>query len=87
MDELGHLTAKATVSVGGASKAYRFRAVTRSAKPNRFVKLRLRLKPRALRAVKRALGRHKRLRAKVTVIARDLSNNQRSKRATIRLKD
>jgi hypothetical protein len=87
MSEVGALTARATVSVGGASKLYRFKTVSRSAAANVPTKLRLRLEKKKLKAVKRALKKGKRLKAKITVTAIDKAHNKRSQTATIRLKN
>jgi hypothetical protein len=81
------LRAGATVSVAGASKVYRFKAVSRSVAANRFTKLRLKLAKKKLKAVKRALKQRKRLRAKIKVTATDKAGNKRSQKATIRLKN
>jgi hypothetical protein len=86
MSEAGTLTASATVSVRGSSKVYRFKSVTKTVVANVATKLRLKLSKRGLRAVKRTLRRHKRVKAKVTVTARDKAGNSRLQKATIRLK-
>ena len=85
MDEAGTLTAQATVSMGGSSKVLRFTRVTRAVPADRLRKLRLKLRKSLLRQVKLALKRGKRLKAKVTVIARDRGGNSVTKKATIRL--
>ena len=85
MSEPGTLTARATVSVGGASKVYGFKTVSRSVRANVFTKLRLKLVKKRLKAVKVALKKRKRLRAKITVTAKDKAGNKRSQKATIRL--
>jgi hypothetical protein len=86
MNEAGALTAAGRVSVPrGAAKVHRFKTVTRVAAANRAVKLRLKLSKKSLRAVKRAL-RHRRLRAKITVTAKDSAGNGTVQKRTIRLK-
>jgi hypothetical protein len=87
MSEAGTLTARATVSVAGASKIYRFKTVSRKAAANVTKKLRLRLAKKRLKAVKRALRKGKRLKAKVTVTATDKARNKKAQKATIRLKN
>jgi hypothetical protein len=87
MSEPGTLSARATVSVGGASKIYRFKTVSRSAVANVPVKLRLKLAKKRLKAVKRALKKGKRLKAKVTVTAIDKARNKKSQKATVLLKN
>jgi hypothetical protein len=87
MSEAGSLHASATVSTSGASKVYRFKTVSRSVAANVFTKLRLKLAKKNLKAVKRALKKRKRLKAKITITAVDKSKNKRSQKATIRLKN
>jgi hypothetical protein len=86
MPEQGTITASATVSVPKASKVYRFKTVSASVVPGVRVKLRLRLPKKSLKVVRRALKHHRKLKAKVTVTARDASGNTRSAKGTIRLK-
>jgi hypothetical protein len=86
MSEAGTLSAKATVSVAGASKVYKFKTVSKSVDANKLVKLRLKLVKKRLKVVKRALKRGKKLKAKVTVTATDKAGNKRAQKATIRLK-
>jgi hypothetical protein len=87
MSEAGTLAARGTVRVPGASKAYRFRRVSRSVAGNKLAKLRLKLAKKPLKAVKRALKKRKRLKATVTVTATDRARNKSSQRGTIRLRD
>jgi plastocyanin len=85
MNEAGMLTATGRVNVpGGSVKVYRFKPLSRTAQPNVVVKLRLKLSGKSLRTVRRSL-RRKRLRAKVTVTARDSAGNQTAQTRRIRL--
>ena len=85
MNEAGQLSATAVVVVGGKPMAFKFSS--RTAKQNRFARLPLKLaRKKDLRAVKRALRRGKRLRAKVLVSARDRAGNEQERRVTIRLR-
>jgi hypothetical protein len=85
MNEVGTLTATGLVRVPGlATKAVRFKPATRTASPNVAVKLRLKLSKKALRAVRRAL-RRKRLRAKITVTAKDSAGQTAARSRTITL--
>lgn len=86
MNEAGTLTATGRINVpGGAAKVYRFKPLTRTATPNVVVKLRLKLARKSLRAVRRAL-RRQRLRARITVTAKDGAGNRTARRRTIALK-
>jgi hypothetical protein len=85
MSEPGTLKASAKVSVPGASRVYAFKTVTRAVGANVRKRLRLKLAKQRLKAVKRALRRGKKLKARVTVTARDKAGNRRAQKATIRL--
>jgi hypothetical protein len=85
MGERGTITATGTIRAPNTSKVYRFKTVSRTVVPGLTVKLRLRLPKKALTVVRRALKRRK-LKAKVTVTAKDNSGNTRSEKGTIRLK-
>jgi hypothetical protein len=85
MNETGLLTATAVVVVGNKPRAFKFSS--RTVKQNQFARLPLKLaRKQDLRAVKRALRRGKRLRAKVLVTARDRAGNEQERRVTIRLR-
>jgi hypothetical protein len=84
--EAGTLRAAATVKVPGRKRAYRFKTVARKVGANVSVKMRLKLSKSHLRAVRRALAKGKRLKAKVKVTATNAAGTARSQKATIRLK-
>ena len=86
ISEAGTLLARAAVRVPGGPKTYRFKPVARAVGANVRTKLRLRLGKKRLKRVKRALKRGKRLKAAVSVQARDKAGNKRAQLATIRLK-
>jgi hypothetical protein len=87
MSEPGTLTAKAIVDVGGLlAKIYTFRPATRKVSGGVLARLPIRLSKKNKRALKRAMRRGKRLRARVTVTAMDRAGNVTTKHATIRLK-
>jgi Tol biopolymer transport system component len=84
VNEAGTVTGRGSVAVpGGASKRYKFKSVSRSVKANGKVKLRLKLRGKALKAIKRAL-RRKVLTAKITITAKDRSGNKKT--STVRIK-
>jgi hypothetical protein len=86
MNEAGTLTASGTVTVpGGTAKLYRFKPSGRHVSANVPVKLPLKLSKNGLRVVKAALGRRKKLSAKVTLTARDTTGHQTVRKQTIRL--
>jgi hypothetical protein len=66
MAAAGILSARGTIMLG---KRYRLRRVRAAAAPGRPVTLRLSLTNKGLRAVKRALRRHERVQAEITIVA------------------
>ena len=85
MAEPGTLTASGTVNVPGAARVFLLRAVSATAKPGVAVKLRLVAPRKGLRAARRALRRHRQLRARITITARDASGNTKTERRIVRL--
>jgi hypothetical protein len=85
MGERGTVTATGTITAPNSAKVYRFRTASSKVVPGLTVKLRLRLPKKALAVVRRALKRRK-LKAKVTVTAKDNDGNTKSQKGTIRLK-
>ena len=86
MNEAGSLIATGTVSVPrGAAKVYRFKRASRTVAADQTIKLRLKLPKKALRAVRRALRHRRKLSAKVTLTARDLTGHETARKQTIRL--
>jgi hypothetical protein len=86
MGEAGTLTATGTVSVPGASKVYKFKTATANAAAGVKVKLKLKLPKKALKAVKKALKRHKKVKAKLTITAKDTAGNTKVEKRTVALK-
>jgi hypothetical protein len=82
----GGLAARATVSIGGASKVYRFKAVTRTLAPGVATKARLKLSKRALNAVRSALDRGRKLTAKLSLTVTDANGAKTTKKLSIRLR-
>jgi plastocyanin len=86
MNEAGTLSATGSVSVpGGAAKVYKLERTSKSVAANAPVKLRLKLSKKALKAVKRALLRKKKLFAKVTLTAKDATAHRTLRKQKIRL--
>jgi hypothetical protein len=83
--EAGKVSATGTISIPGASKVYRFKRATRSVAANAKTKLRMKLSKKKLRAIKRALKKRKRLKAKITVTVADKAGNKRSQKVVIRV--
>ena len=87
MSEPGTITARAIIDTGGLlARIYNFRPARRKVKGGVLTTLQPRLSAKNKRALKRALRKGKKLRARVTVTATDLSGNVTTIHATIRLK-
>jgi hypothetical protein len=86
MAEPGTLTAGGTVSVPSLSKVYKFKSASATAVPDASVKLKLKLPRKALKAVKKALKRHRKLKAKLTITARDTAGNTKTAKRTVSLR-
>jgi hypothetical protein len=87
MNASGTVSAAGTVSVSGGAKVYRFKTVSKAAKAGAAVKLRLKLAPKALAAVKRAIKHGAKLKAKLTVTARDKAGKKQTVKRTVKLKN
>jgi hypothetical protein len=79
------LVARATVSIPGAQRAYRFRPAAKQLAPGTRAKLKLSLSKRSRRAIRTALGHHRKLRATLRLTATDASGAVTTKRLAIRL--
>ena len=87
MSEPGTITARALVDVGGLlARVYNFKPARRKVKGGVQTTLQPRLSAKNKRALKRAMRRGKRLRARVTITARDRAGNIKTLHATIRLR-
>jgi hypothetical protein len=87
MSEPGTITARALVDVGGLlARIYNFRPASRKVTGGVQTTLRPKLSRKNKRALKRAMRRGKRLRARVTITARDRAGNITTLHATIRLR-
>jgi hypothetical protein len=87
MSEPGTLTARALVDVGGLlARIYNFRPVRRKVTGGVLTTLKPRLSRKNKRALKRALRKGKKLRARVTITATDRAGNKSTLHATIRLR-
>lgn len=78
-------TLSGSVNVPRASKVFRFKTVNRSLGVGK-AKLQLRLASKAKKAVKRALRRKQRLKAKLTLVVTDAAGNSKTSKHSVRLK-
>ena len=81
----GNLVATATVSVPKLSKVYKFKAVRAKVLANNKTTVRLRLSRSGLKAVKKALVKHKRLKAKMKLTITTASGAVTTVTKTVRL--
>lgn len=86
VDEKATVSAKARITVSGASRVVRLRKATRKLASGVRAKLKLRLSRKNRAAVASALARRSRLKAKVTVSAKDTAGNTRSTRRSVSVK-
>jgi hypothetical protein len=86
MGEAGRITAGGTVSVPKLSKLYRFKTASATAVAGVSVNLKLKLSAAGLRAAKKALIEHKKLKARITITATDRAGNRKTVLRTIKLK-
>lgn len=87
MSEPGTVTARALVDVGGLlARIYNFRPAKRRVTGGVLTTLRPRLSKKNKRALKRAMRRGKRLRARITVAATDRAGNTKTRHVVIRLR-
>jgi hypothetical protein len=88
LHEPGKINVKATISVRGgkAARLYRLKRVRKKIPIHTLTKIRLRLTPRKLRAVRRALRSGHRLRARVTGTAEYTSGKRAKTKRKIKLR-
>jgi hypothetical protein len=85
LSEAAALTVSGTVNVPGAARTLRFKTVRRQAQAGQRVSVKLKLSRKSRGAVKAALRRGRRIKARVKVSARDSAGNTTTSRRSIRL--
>jgi plastocyanin len=85
-DEASTLTATGRVRLSTAARVFRLRKVTRSTSGGELVTLKLKLSRKALAAVRRALGRSRKVRASIRITATDAAGNRTVSTRRIALK-
>jgi hypothetical protein len=86
MDEPGTISVAGTVSMPNASKVYKLKAVKVSAFVGATMTIKVKLPKKALKAAKRALRRHRKVKANLTITARDKLGNVKVEKRSIKLK-
>jgi glucose/arabinose dehydrogenase len=85
-NELATITARGTVSIPKAARAYRLHTTTRQCFGGKKVTLRLRVSKKTLAKIRRGLRHRKFIDAKITVTSKDASSNvSKPKHAMVRL--
>lgn len=85
-DETATVTGRGSITLPGAARLVRFRAVKRRLVPDRRTVVRLPLSSKNLRRVRRVLRQGKRLRAKVRLTVTDANGNATRLRRTIKVR-
>ena len=86
MPENGTITVGGTVSVPNASKVFKLKRVTVNAVAGKTVKIKVKLPGKALKATRKALKRRRKVKASLTVTAKDGAGNSRSEKRSVKLK-
>jgi hypothetical protein len=86
LDETADVTATGSVRVAGASKTYGIKNVTKRVAAGDRTRLALKLPTKARKAIKKALKRGRKAKARIEVTAGDLAGNRTVKHARIKLK-
>jgi uncharacterized repeat protein (TIGR01451 family) len=86
MPENGTITVGGSVNVPNAARVFRLKAVSVNATAGRTVKITVKLAAKTLKAVKKALKRHKKVRANLTITARDGAGNVKGEKRAVKLK-
>ena len=86
VSEASSVVARARVYIPRAGKPLRTQGPARQLAPRKVTNFKLALSKRTLRAFRRALRRHTRLTARITVIARDPAGNTTSAKRRVKLK-
>jgi hypothetical protein len=86
MAEAGRITARGAVSVPSRSSVFKCKSVSARVAAGRKVKLKLRLAKKAPKLVKRALKKHRKLRANVTITATNKAGDTRTEKRTVNLR-
>jgi hypothetical protein len=86
LDAAGTVTVGGSVKVAGAARAFKIRPISAKAATDKAVKVKVKLSKRALKAIKKALQRHRKVKASLTITARDAAGNEKAEKRSVRLK-
>ncbi len=85
-DEAATATVNGTINVANASKVYRLKRSTASLEQNVATKLKLRISKKARGPIRRALKRHRKIKAKLTISLKDAAGNTSTVKSTVSLR-
>ena len=85
MAERGTITVRGTISVPNARR-FKLKAVSVTAPPNKVVTVRVKLSKQAVGTIRRALGRRKKVRATLTIVAKDSAGNRKTAKRSVGLR-
>jgi hypothetical protein len=86
MAENGTITVSGALSVPNASKVFKLKSVSVTATAGKTVTVKVKLPKKALKAAKKALKRHKKVKASLTIAARDAAGNVKTEKRSVKLK-
>lgn len=86
MPENGTITVGGTLNVPNAAKVFKLKAVSVSAPAGKIVKVTVKLPSKVLKAVKKAIRKHKKVKANLTITARDVAGNTKLEKRSVKLR-
>jgi hypothetical protein len=86
MPENGTVTVGGTISVPNASKVYKLKTLSVKTLAAKTLTIKVKLPKKVRKAVKRGLKKHRKVKANLTITARDLAGNKKVEKRSVRLK-
>jgi hypothetical protein len=86
MDEPGTVGVGGSVKVPGVARAFKITPISAKAAKGKAVTVKVKLSKQALAAVAKALKRHRKVKASLTITARDAAGNKKAERRSVWLK-
>jgi hypothetical protein len=86
MAENGTITVLGNVNVPNASRVYKLKPVSVTASAGKSVTIKVKLPAPALQAAKKAFKRHRKVRANLTIAARDTAGNVKTEKRSVKLR-
>jgi hypothetical protein len=86
MPEAGTVTVSGTIDLPNAAKAHKLKAVAVKVVPGKTLRVKVKLPKRTLVAVTNALRRRKKVKANLTITARDAAGNTKTEKRSVKLR-